>query len=83
MQTGDFMSASDTAELLAEIRALRQEVLELKLQMARHDALNLSGEVKDLAKRVQTLELWRAGLAALSSAGAAGAIAALAKIFGV
>jgi hypothetical protein len=77
------MSASDTAELLAEIRALRQEVLELKLQMARHDALNLSGEVKDLAKRVQTLELWRAGLAALSSAGAAGAIAALAKIFGV
>lgn len=77
------MSTSDTAELLAEIRALRQEVLELKLQMARHDALNLSGEVKDLAKRVQTLELWRAGLAALSSAGAAGAIAALAKIFGV
>lgn len=76
------MSTLDVAELLAEIRALRQEILEIKLHMARQEGLNLAGEVDDLANRVRALELWRAGLAAISSAAGAGAIAALLKAFG-
>lgn len=76
------MTTLDVAELLAEIRALRKEVLDIKLQMARQEGVDLHGEVKELSKRVRDLELWRSGLAALASAASAGAIAAIAKAFG-
>lgn len=77
------MTSLDIAELLAEVRALRQEILEIKITMARQDGENLSSQVRDLSKRVNRLELWRAGLIAASTASVASAITALMKVFGV
>lgn len=76
------MTSLDIAELLAEVRALRQEILEIKITMARQDGENLSSQVRDLSKRVNRLELWRAGLIAASTASVASAITALMKVFG-
>lgn len=76
------MSSQETSELLAELRALRQEVLEIKLQMARQEGENLSEQVHELSTRVNRLELWRAGLIAATSASGAGAFTALAQVFG-
>lgn len=76
------MSSQETTELLAELRALRQEVLEIKLQMARQEGENLSEQVHELYGRVHRLELWRAGLIAATSASGAGALTALLQAFG-
>lgn len=76
------MSSQETTELLAELRALRQEVLEIKLQMARQEGENLSEQVQELGHRVQRLELWRAGLIAATSASGASALTALSQVFG-
>ena len=77
------MSSQETTELLAELRALRQEVLEIKLAMARQEGENLSEQVHELSARVNRLELWRAGLIAASTASGMGALAAISKVFGV
>jgi len=77
------MTSLDIAEILAEVRALRQEILEIKIAMARQDGENLSSQVQDLNKRITRLELWRAGLIAASTASVASAVAALLKVFGV
>lgn len=77
------MTSLDIAEILAEVRALRQEILEIKIAMARQDGENLSSQVQDLSKRITRLELWRAGLIAASTASVASAVAALLKVFGV
>ena len=82
MLQGGQMSTEETNELLSEIRALRQEVLEIKLQMARQEGENLSEQVHELSNRVTRLELWRAGLIAATSASGAGALTALSQVFG-
>lgn len=82
MVQGGMMSSQETTELLAELRALRQEVLEIKLQMARQEGENLSEQVHELSTRVNRLELWRAGLIAATSASGAGALTALSQVFG-
>ena len=82
MLQGGQMSTEETNELLSEIRALRQEVLEIKLQMARAEGENLSEQVHELSSRVNRLELWRAGLIAATSASGAGALTALSQVFG-
>ena len=82
MVQGGMMSSQETTELLAELRALRQEVLEIKLQMARQEGENLSEQVHELYGRVHRLELWRAGLIAATSASGAGALTALSQAFG-
>ena len=79
---GGMMSSQETSELLAELRALRQEVLEIKLQMARQEGENLSEQVHELSSRVNRLELWRAGLVTASTVSGAGALTALAQAFG-
>ena len=82
MVQGGQMSSQETSELLAELRALRQEVLEIKLTMARQEGENLSEQVHELSARVNRLELWRAGLIAATSASGAGALTALSQVFG-
>jgi len=82
MVQGGMMSSQETSELLAELRALRQEVLEIKLTMARQEGENLSEQVHELSARVNRLELWRAGLVTASTVSGAGALTALAQVFG-
>lgn len=74
------MTALDYAELLAEMRALRAEIGEIKLSMAEARGHDLNGRVSDLARRVHALELWRAGLVAISSLSLSGAGVALIKL---
>lgn len=74
------MTALDLAELLAEMRAMRTEIGEIKLAMAEARGKNLESKVDDLTKRVTTLEMWRAGLVAISSLAMSGAGLALVKI---
>lgn len=76
------MTSLDIAELLAEVRAMRQEIAEIKLAMAEERGKNISSKVYALEHRVNKLELWRAGLIAISSASGAGILAVLAKLFG-
>jgi hypothetical protein len=74
------MTALDLAELLAEMRAMRAEIGEIKLAMAEARGKNLESRVEDLGKRVGALELWRAGLIATSSLAVSGAGFALVKL---
>lgn len=74
------MTAIDASEILAEVRALRAEISEIKLAMAEARGKNLESKVDDLTKRVTTLEMWRAGLVAISSLAMSGAGLALVKI---
>jgi len=80
--SGETMTSLDIAELLSEVRAMRQEIAEIKLAMAEERGKNLSAKVYALEHRVNKLELWRAGLIAISSASGAGILAVLAKLFG-
>lgn len=74
------MTTLDASEILAEVRALRQEIGEIKLAMAEARGKNLESRVEELGKRVTTLEMWRAGLVAISSLAMSGAGIALVKI---
>ena len=74
------MTAIDASEILAEVRALRAEISEIKVSMAEARGKNLESKVDDLTKRVTTLEMWRAGLVAISSLAMSGAGLALVKI---
>ena len=76
------MTSLDIAELLAEVRAMRQEIAEIKLAMAEERGKNVAAKVYALELRVNKLELWRAGLIALSSASSAGILATILKVFG-
>ena len=76
------MTTPDIAELLAEVRALRHEIGEIKLALAEERGRDLGRKVVDLEKRVTTLELWRAALVGLSTAAGLGSAGALIKLFG-
>lgn len=74
------MTALDATEILAEMRALRQEIGEIKLAMAEARGKDLESKVDDLGKRVTVLEMWRAGLVAISTLAVSGTGIALAKL---
>jgi hypothetical protein len=74
------MTSLDYAELLSEVRALRTEIGEIKLAMAEARGKDLESKVDDLSKRVTALEMWRAGLVAISTLAMSGAGIALVKI---
>jgi hypothetical protein len=74
------MTALDLAELLAEMRAMRTEIGEIKLAMAEARGKDLESKVDDLGKRVTALEMWRAGLVAISTLAMSGTGIALVKI---
>jgi len=76
------MSAQESAEILAEMRALRNEIQEIKLVLAEQKGQALDRKVVDLEKRVAKLELWRSLLMGSTAAAGASALGALAKIFG-
>ena len=76
------MTTLDVAELLAEVRALRQEIAEIKLGLAEERGRDLGRQVADLAKRVNALELWRAALVGISTAAGISSAGALLKLFG-
>jgi hypothetical protein len=76
------MTTQDISELLAEVRALRQEIGEIKLSLAEERGRDLGRKVSDLEKRVTTLELWRAALVGLSTAAGLSSAGALLKLFG-
>jgi len=74
------MTALDATEILSEMRALRQEIGEIKLAMAEARGKDLESKVDDLGKRVTVLEMWRAGLVAISTLAVSGTGIALAKL---
>lgn len=76
------MSTQDIAELLAEMRAMRNEIQEIKLALAEQKGQALDRKVLELEKRVSKLELWRSLLIGSTTAAGASAVGALAKIFG-
>ena len=76
------MTTLDVAELLSEVRALRQEIADIKIGLAEERGKNLSAKVDALEKRVVTLELWRAALVGISTAAGLGSAGALLKLFG-
>jgi hypothetical protein len=76
------VTTPDIAELLSEVRALRQEIGEIKLSLAEERGRDLGRKVGDLEKRVTTLELWRAALVGLSTAAGLSSAGALLKLFG-
>lgn len=76
------MSTHDIAELLAEMRAMRNEIQEIKLALAEQKGQALDRKVLELEKRVSKLELWRSLLIGSTTAAGASAVGALAKIFG-
>ena len=76
------MTTQDISELLAEVRALRQEIADIKLGLAEERGRDLGRQVTDLAKRVNALELWRAALVGLSTAAGISSLGALFKLFG-
>jgi hypothetical protein len=80
--SGATMTTQDISELLAEVRALRQEIGEIKLSLAEERGRDLGRKVSDLEKRVTTLELWRAALVGLSTAAGLSSAGALLKLFG-
>lgn len=76
------MTTLDVAELLAELRAMRNEIQEIKLALAEQKGQALDRKVLQLEKRVSKLELWRSLLIGSTTAAGASAIGALAKMFG-
>lgn len=76
------MTTLDVAELLAELRAMRNEIQEIKLALAEQKGQALDRKVMHLEKRVSKLELWRSLLIGSTTAAGASAIGALAKMFG-
>jgi len=79
---GDDMTTLDIAEILAEMRAMRNEIGEIKIAIAEQRGQELNRRVVELDKRVGKLELWRAVLAGVSTASGLSAAGALAKLFG-
>lgn len=76
------MSTLDVAELLAELRAMRNEIQEIKVALAEQKGQGLDRKVIELEKRVSKLELWRSLLIGSTTAAGASAVGALAKMFG-
>lgn len=76
------MTTHDITELLAEMRAMRNEIQEIKLALAEQKGQALDRKVLDLEKRVSKLELWRSLLIGSTTAAGASALGALAKLFG-
>jgi len=72
----------DIAEILAEMRAMRNEIGEIKIAIAEQRGQELNRRVVELDKRVGKLELWRAVLMGVSTASGISAVGALAKLFG-
>ena len=81
-EIGGLMSSQETAELLAEMRAMRNEIQEIKLALAEQKGQALDRKVIDLEKRVAKLELWRSLLIGSTTAAGASALGALLKMFG-
>ena len=80
--SGATMTTMDIAELLAEVRALRQEIAEIKLSLAEERGRDLGRKVESLEKRVNALELWRSLLIGASTAAGLSSAGALLKLFG-
>lgn len=76
------MTTLDVAELLAELRAMRNEIQEIKLALAEQKGQGLDRKVLELEKRVSKLELWRSLLIGSTTAAGASAVGALVKMFG-
>jgi uncharacterized caspase-like protein len=76
------MTTLDLAELLAELRAMRNEIQEIKVALAEQKGQGLDRKVIELEKRVSKLELWRSLLIGSTTAAGASAVGALAKMFG-
>ena len=76
------MTTLDLAELLAELRAMRNEIQEIKVALAEQKGQGLDRKVIELEKRVSKLELWRSLLIGSTTAAGASAAGALAKMFG-
>lgn len=76
------MTTLDVAELLAELRAMRNEIQEIKVALAEQKGQGLDRKVIELEKRVSKLELWRSLLIGSTTAAGASAVGALAKMFG-
>ena len=76
------MTTLDIAEILAEMRAMRNEIGEIKIAIAEQRGQELNRRVVELDKRVGKLELWRAVLIGVSTASGLSAVGALAKLFG-
>ena len=76
------MTTLDVAELLAELRAMRNEIQEIKVALAEQKGPGLDRKVIELEKRVSKLELWRSLLIGSTTAAGASAVGALAKMFG-
>ena len=76
------MTTLDVAELLAELRAMRNEIQEIKVALAEQKGQGLDRKVIELEKRVSKLELWRSLLIGSTTAAGASALGALAKMFG-
>jgi len=72
----------DIAEILAEMRAMRNEIGEIKIAIAEQRGQELNRRVVELDRRVGKLELWRAVLMGVSTASGLSAVGALAKLFG-
>ena len=80
--TGNNVTTLDIAEILAEMRAMRNEIGEIKIAIAEQRGQELNRRVVELDERVGKLELWRAVLAGVSTASGLSAAGALAKLFG-
>jgi hypothetical protein len=76
------MTTLDLAELLAELRAMRNEIQDIKVALAEQKGQALDRKVLELEKRVSKLELWRSLLIGSTTAAGASAVGALAKMFG-
>lgn len=76
------MSTQESAELLAEMRAMRNEIQDIKVALAEQKGQGLDRKVIELEKRVSKLELWRSLLIGSTTAAGASAVGALAKMFG-